>query len=228
MQTAERKVMLLCPEPAQFFVFELIRLARSYTSLDDIEHYQTLRLNLPMRRALRQLGSLLQAQGIVTEPLDVSFASCEWIEKYLDDKITGDVLAAEIAAEKQRYQTAYLQNPVNDRTSPRPRPTGGLQGIPGSPGIARGRIQHVRSQQDFASFMTGSILVARTTNPAWTPLFFRASGVVTECGGPLSHGAVTAREIGIPAVMAIPDVFTTLPDGIEATVNGTEGHVTQH
>lgn len=225
MQAAERIVMQQCPETAQFFLFELIRLARSYTSLDDIEHYQTLRLNLPMRRALRDLGTLLQAKGIVAEPLDVSFASCEWIEKYLHDDVTGDALAAEISAEKHRYQTAYHQNPVHDRNASGPPPTGVLQGIPGSPGIARGTIQHVRSQQDYAAFKTGSILVARTTNPAWTPLFFRASAVVTECGGPLSHGAVTAREIGIPAVMAIPDVFNTLPDGIEAAVNGTEGHV---
>lgn len=225
MQAAERVVMQHCPETAQFFVFELIRLARSYTSLDDIEHYQTLRLNLPMRRALRDLGSLLQAKDIVSEPLDVSFASCSWIEKYLDNEISAEELAKEIAAEKQRYQIAYHQNPIHDRNASGPRPTGVLQGIPGSPGIARGRVQHVRSQQDFASFTSGSILVARTTNPAWTPLFFRASAVVTECGGPLSHGAVTAREIGIPAVMAIPDVFNTLPDGIEVTVNGTEGHV---
>lgn len=47
----------------------------------------------------------------------------------------------------------------------------------------------------------------------------------TESGGPLSHGAVTAREIGIPAVMAIPSVFQTLPDGVRAMVNGTEGRV---
>jgi pyruvate,water dikinase len=86
-------------------------------------------------------------------------------------------------------------------------------------------VQHIRSQNDFATFKTGSVLVARTTNPAWTPLFFRAAAVVTESGGPLSHGAVTAREIGIPAVMAVPNVFSALPDGVTATVNGTEGQV---
>ena len=91
--------------------------------------------------------------------------------------------------------------------------------------MATGLVQHVRSQNDFAAIKTGSILVARTTNPAWTPLFFRAAGVVTESGGPLSHGAVTAREIGIPAVMAIPSVFKTLPDQTRVTINGSEGRV---
>ena len=225
MQSAEALVMTHCPPAGQFFLSELIRLARSYTSLDDIEHYQTLRLNLPMRQALRQLGSILQQRSIVREPLDVSFASCALIEKHLAGKLTDTELATEIAAEKERHEAAYGRDPIFDRSAGTPAPQGVLQGIPGSPGIATGLVQHVRSQNDFAAFQTGSILVARTTNPAWTPLFFRAAAVVTESGGPLSHGAVTAREIGIPAVMAIPDVFHTLPDGSRATVNGTEGRV---
>jgi rifampicin phosphotransferase len=225
MQAAERLVMSHCPAAAQFFVSELVRMARTYTSLDDIEHYQTLRLNLPMRRALRELGARLQERGILAEPLDVSFASCALLEAYVNGTSTDAQLASEIAAEKARYQSACGNEPVFDRSAPGPAPTGVLQGIPGSPGVAAGRVQHVRSQNDFAGFKTGSILVARTTNPAWTPLFFRAAAIVTESGGPLSHGAVTAREIGIPAVMAIPNVFCTLPDGATVSVNGTEGHV---
>lgn len=225
MQAAEALVMAKCPAAAQFFVSELIRLARAYTSLDDIEHYQTLRLNLPMRRALRELGSLLQQQDIVREPLDVSFASCTLLEAFVAGTCPAEHLRTEIALEKQRYEAAYKIDPVHDRTTSTPAASGVLQGIPGSPGLATGMVQHVRSQNDFAAFKSGSILVARTTNPAWTPLFFRAGAVVTESGGPLSHGAVTAREIGIPAVMAIPSVFQTLPDGSRATVNGTEGRV---
>jgi len=228
MQTAESIVMGHCPPAARFFVSELIRLARLYTSLDDIEHYQTLRLNLPVRKTLRQLGSLLQKRGILHEPMDIAFASCALIEAYLDGKCPEVKLAAEIAAEKSRYLEAFNRDPVQDRSAPNKSPlsTGVLQGIPGSPGVASGLVQHIRSQNDFASFKTGSVLVARTTNPAWTPLFFRAVAVVTESGGPLSHGAVTAREIGIPAVMAVPNVFNALPDGVTATVNGTEGQVT--
>jgi pyruvate,water dikinase len=227
MQAAEALVISKCPPAAQFFVSELIRLARAYTSLDDIEHYQTLRLNLPMRRALRELGALLQQEGVVNEPLDVSFASCALIEEFLAGACPRERLRDEIAAEKRRYEAAYKTDPLHDRTKSRPAAAGVLQGIPGSPGVASGIVQHVRSQNDFAAFQTGSILVARTTNPAWTPLFFRAAAVVTESGGPLSHGAVTAREIGIPAVMAIPAVFQTLPDGSRAIVNGTEGRVSR-
>jgi pyruvate,water dikinase len=225
MQEAEVLVMSRCPPAARFFLSELIRLARTYTSLDDIEHYQTLRLNLPMRRTLRELGTFFVERRTLDEPLDIAFASCALIESFIAGRCSETDLGAEVKAEKARYRTAYGTDPVQDRSAPSEAPVGVLQGVPGSPGMATGIVQHVRSQNDFAAFRTGSILVARTTNPAWTPLFFRAAGVITESGGPLSHGAVTAREIGIPAVMAVPNAFKTLPDGSQVTINGTEGRV---
>jgi phosphoenolpyruvate synthase/pyruvate phosphate dikinase len=69
--------------------------------------------------------------------------------------------------------------------------------------------------------------VARTTTPAWTPLFYSASAVITESGGPLSHGAVTAREIGLPAVMGVRGALSALRDGERVRVNGTVGTVTR-
>ena len=100
-----------------------------------------------------------------------------------------------------------------------------LTGVPGSPGKAEGVVRIVRSTDDFASFPAGAILVARTTNPAWTPLFHAARGVVVESGGPLSHGAVTAREMHIPAVMAVRGVLTALRDGDVVRVDGSAGAV---
>jgi pyruvate,water dikinase len=83
----------------------------------------------------------------------------------------------------------------------------------------------VHSVEDFARFTPGSVLVARTTNPAWTPLFYSACAVITESGGPLSHGAVTAREVGIPAIMAVHGALSALRDGEIVRVNGTQGVV---
>ncbi len=84
----------------------------------------------------------------------------------------------------------------------------------------------VHSVEDFGRFPSGAVLVARTTNPAWTPLFYSASAVITESGGPLSHGAVTAREIGLPAVMAVRGVLQQLENGTRVRVDGTHGTVT--
>jgi pyruvate,water dikinase len=72
---------------------------------------------------------------------------------------------------------------------------------------------------------TGEILVASLTTPAWTPLFARASGVVTDIGGPLSHGSIVAREYGIPAVLGTGAATARISNGQMIMVNGNEGVV---
>src|SRR5213076_3125368 len=98
-----------------------------------------------------------------------------------------------------------------------------LSGLAGSPGQAEGEVFLVSSPDDFARFPKGSVLVARTTNPTWTPLFYSAVAVVTESGGPLSHGAVTAREMRIPAVMPVRGSLARLRNGQRVRVDGGAG-----
>ena len=71
----------------------------------------------------------------------------------------------------------------------------------------------------------GDVLVAPSTDPGWTPLFLRAKAVVMEVGGYISHGAIVAREYGIPAVVNVGEVMKTLHDGEQLTVDGDEGKV---
>jgi len=105
-------------------------------------------------------------------------------------------------------------------------PSGGaLRGLPGSPGKTSGPCFRVNDPSDFGRFPAKAILVARTTNPAWTPLFYSAAGLVTESGGPLSHGAVTAREMRLPAVMSVRQAMSLLRDEQVVTVDGTQGIV---
>jgi len=72
------------------------------------------------------------------------------------------------------------------------------------------------------------VLVAGTTTPAWTPLFAMASAVVTDIGGPLSHGSIVAREYGIPAVMGTGIATRRIRSGQSITVDGTQGLVELH
>ncbi|MDR1704267.1 MAG: hypothetical protein LBS19_06235, partial [Clostridiales bacterium] len=72
----------------------------------------------------------------------------------------------------------------------------------------------------------GSVLIAVTTTPAWTPLFTSASAVVTDIGGPLSHSSIVAREYGIPAVMAVQTATRMVKSGQSVTVDGMAGTVT--
>jgi pyruvate,water dikinase len=72
---------------------------------------------------------------------------------------------------------------------------------------------------------TGDVLVAAITTPAWTPLFARAAAVVTDVGGPLSHGSIVAREYGIPAVLGTDSATKRIRSGQTITVDGGEGKV---
>ncbi|GIJ39952.1 hypothetical protein Vwe01_32770 [Micromonospora andamanensis] len=71
----------------------------------------------------------------------------------------------------------------------------------------------------------GDILVTTHTDPSWTPLFVAVSGLVTEVGGLMTHGAVIAREYGLPAVVGVPDATRLIPDGQRIRVHATGGYV---
>ena len=101
-----------------------------------------------------------------------------------------------------------------------------VTGVPISPGRALGPARLVRSVDEFPHVRRGDILVCRTTDPAWTPLFRLAAGVITEAGGVLSHAAIVAREYGIPAVAGAQDALTSIPDGAQITIDGVRGTIT--
>ncbi len=83
----------------------------------------------------------------------------------------------------------------------------------------------VRGPEDFHKLHRGDVLVCPSTTPAWTPLFSIAAAVVADVGGPLSHAAIVAREVGIPAVMACTNATRVLTDGDRVEVDGAAGRV---
>jgi len=101
------------------------------------------------------------------------------------------------------------------------------RGIAAAPGVARGAARVVRHPHESDHFKWGEVLVAPSTDPGWTPLFLRASAIVMETGGYLSHGAIVAREFGIPAVVNIPGVLREIADGDVLTVDGDSGRLTR-
>ncbi|MEQ1525570.1 MAG: PEP/pyruvate-binding domain-containing protein [Gallionella sp.] len=234
MQEAELKLYSRVPQHLHFFFHELLRLARAYTSLDDVEHYHTTRLTLPLRKGLRRLGEHLQARDVITDPMDIFFAHYRPLHEAVlsDNPAIWKAMSKSIRDEKKLYLAHQSNHPdwdfgkqatnVNLSTE---LMGNALNGLAGSAGVAEGVVYVVNSPDDFSSFPQGAVLVARTTNPAWTPLFYQASAVITESGGPLSHGAVTAREMQIPAVMSIRNVMKKLSNGQRVRVDGTSGIV---
>jgi phosphohistidine swiveling domain-containing protein len=102
---------------------------------------------------------------------------------------------------------------------------GVLRGTPASGGVVTARA-HVMLDPTGATLEPGEILVAPSTDPGWTPLFLTAGGLVMEMGGAMSHGAVVAREYGIPAVVGAPDATERIATGARITVDGSAGTVT--
>ncbi len=111
-----------------------------------------------------------------------------------------------------------LRQPVD------PDGSDGLQGVGLSPGVARGRARIVRSPES-ATLEPGDILIAYATDPGWTPLFANAAAIVLEVGGALQHGALVARELGLPCVAGIDGATTTLLDRSLIEVNADAGMV---
>lgn len=101
---------------------------------------------------------------------------------------------------------------------------GDLVGQSVSPGVVTGRAKVLNSPYE-KPLEKGEILVAKATEPSWTPIFINAAGVVMEIGGPLQHGAIIAREYGLPAVTGIYGVTKTIKDGDLLEVDGTSGIV---
>lgn len=102
----------------------------------------------------------------------------------------------------------------------------GLTGTPGSYGTVTGIARIVRGPGDFVRVRPGDILICPCTDPAWTPLLRIAKGVVTETGGVLSHAAIVAREMRIPAVLAVGGATELIRDDTAVTIDGSAGTVT--
>jgi phosphoenolpyruvate synthase/pyruvate phosphate dikinase len=100
-----------------------------------------------------------------------------------------------------------------------------IKGVAASPGKATGIACILHGPEDFGQMKPGDVLVAPITTPAWTPLFAMASAIVTDVGGPLSHGSIVAREYGIPAVLGTAVATRRLHSGDLIAVDGTEGKV---
>jgi pyruvate,water dikinase len=103
-------------------------------------------------------------------------------------------------------------------------PAGALIGLPVSAGTVEGRARVILDMAQ-AGLEPGDILVTTHTDPSWTPLFVAVAGLVTEVGGLMTHGAVIAREYGLPGVVGVENATRLIRDGQRIRVHGTDGYV---
>src|SRR5438445_116804 len=125
---------------------------------------------------------------------------------------------------RRHIPRVLLSDGTDAETELAPATDAAIRGTPASPGIARGIARVIRSPVG-ARLEPGEVLVAPSTDPGWTPLFLTAGALVMEMGGMMSHGAVVAREYGIPAVVGVVNATGRITTGDRVTVDGSAGTV---
>jgi pyruvate,water dikinase len=208
----------------------LITVYRSRIGLREHPKYYIVRvLDLAKRAILEEAAGLVGA-GFLRSPDEAFWFSLEELESILR---TRRVDRAILDARRERFERdAGLRPPrvitsegeVVTEKAGAAVPEGALGGSAASAGVVEGRARVVRKLEG-SKLAKGEILIAPYTDPAWTPLFPLASGLVTEVGGLMTHGAVVAREYGIPAVVGVDRATEAIPDGALVRVNGSEGYV---
>ncbi len=185
------------------------------------------------------IGRRLHGRKLLNTPDDIFFLLCDEIISLLDtppsETALAEALAARIARRRARYRrllaspapSRLLAELADGRLAPfAPAPAGdALHGCGVSPGRVTGRARVMRYLGEVQTLEPGEVLVARTTDIGWTPLFRLASAVVTEIGAPTSHAAIVARELGLPAVVNVDRVTERITTGDVLFVDGWAGLV---
>jgi pyruvate,water dikinase len=188
-------------------------------------------LATPARELLRPVGVDLAARGLIDAADDIFFLNLAEARRAAGGADMRDVVATRRQVfERERARRHIPRVLLSDGTDaeaalvPIGAPGDGLRGSPASPGTASGTARVILSPLG-ARLEPGEILVAPSTDPGWTPLFLTAGGLVMEMGGMMSHGAVVAREYGIPAVVGVAGATDRIATGQRVRVDGSAGTV---
>ncbi|WP_324643977.1 PEP/pyruvate-binding domain-containing protein [Pseudarthrobacter sp. LT1] len=223
-----------------------LRRARMFAGLRELPKYQLVLGLGEVRRQLLLVGTELEQAGTVEQPDDVFFLDFAEVRQALTRTTAGSPapapdLKALVAARRQDYALELRRRHIprvllSDGTEPEAvradagtaanggPANGTLAGSPASAGTVTAAARVILDPVG-ARLEPGEILVAPSTDPGWTPLFLTAGGLVMEMGGPNSHGAVVAREYGIPAVVGVADATGLISTGQKITVDGGAGTV---
>ncbi len=211
---------------------------RELAGLRETPKFTVIRLMGVLRTALLGAGKKLVAEGSLAHADDVFFLHV-WELKALAENEKRDWRAL-VAERRQTYArelrrkrvprlmlsdgTAFYEGMGAPKGAPDEAGTDVLTGSPVSPGVAEG-IVHVIFDPRGTQLAPGEILVCPATDPAWTPLFLAAGGLVMEVGGMMTHGAVVAREYGIPAIVSVRQATSRLKTGQHVRLDGSTGQI---
>ena len=215
--------------PRRIVLRFLLSRVRRLGGLREQPKFQVMRIFALGHALIAPVGVELAARGLLETADDVFFLTLP----DLRSAIAGDDLRKTVADRRAMYRREkgrrhiprVLLSDGTDVEAEAPAATdSGIRGTPASPGVARGIARVILSPVG-ARLEPGEVLVAPSTDPGWTPLFLTAGALVMEMGGMMSHGAVVAREYGIPAVVGVPDATGRIATGDHDTVDGSAGTI---
>ena len=207
----------------------LLTLAGKFSELRELGRAHVLRVLDVTRAQARARGERLAADGLVADPEDVQMLT-------IQELLEGDAAQfAALATERREHDAAFeqLELPTRWRGTPEPhaaasgeaeRDLSEVTGVAASSGVVEG-IVAVISDPGIEELPANGVLVCRATDPSWVAQFMLASGVVIDVGSSGSHGAIVARELGLPAVVGTGDATARLRTGDRVRVDGSSGVV---
>lgn len=223
------------PRPLHGLIRRLARQSAIEGGHREMAKSSLVRVSEVLRLIINEIARHLAARGVLADAADVAFLTFEDLQDLMEGRWDGRGARC-LIADRRAYEDALAAAPPPDvfedgtplHAKPAPQVLDGktvLSGLGVAAGQADGTARIILSPTQGARLAQGDILVAPSTDPGWTPLFLRAGALVTETGGFISHGAIVAREYGIPAVVNVPGVLSALPDGRRTTVDGNAGRV---
>jgi pyruvate,water dikinase len=210
------------------------RRARTFLGARESPKFLAIQTMGIIRKALLETGKMFVNTGIIKEPDDLFYLDMEELQALSDgydrdwidlidqrrqnyDRERRRMLIPRVLASDGR---AFYEGVGADTDTER-----SLSGSAVSPGVVEGPV-HIVLDPHEADLEPGDILVCPGTDPAWTPLFLAAGGLITEVGGMMTHGSVVAREYGIPAVVGVHEATTRLSNGQRIRLDGGAGTIT--
>ena len=209
----------------------MIDRVRTFAGYREYPKYAMISRYFIYKQALMKEADRLVAAGVLRDREDIFFLRFDEIREVLQTNRVDQQLISE---RKEAYKSYKTMTPPRVMTSEGEiisgsyrrggLPAGALVGLPVSAGTVEGRARVILDMGK-ADLEPGDILVTTFTDPSWTPLFVAIAGLITEVGGLMTHGAVIAREYGLPAVVGVENATRLIRDGQRIRVHGTEGYV---
>jgi pyruvate,water dikinase len=234
-------------KPGGWFKAHLLGFAarrmRALMGLREAPKFFAIRIMAILRDELLKSGQELAAEGILEQADDLVYLTLSEIEALANARGQGQDWQAQIAARRAAYRRELLRRQIprlllsdgrafyEGMAAEPGAKKGGIEltgsvltGSPVSPGSVEGRVRVVLDPRQ-AGLLPGEILVCPGTDPSWTPLFLSAAGLVMEVGGMMTHGAVVAREYGIPAIVGVDQATRRLKTGQRIRMDGSSGQI---